>query len=134
LDAIVYPHHKLTRQRSVRALRQRLAGFTQMVFAQGQPGVGSLAWAAGGQGVWQRWLTNHTACFAPGVPTPALLQRMLATLNSYYGMYGHANTWRLRKHIYEVELGSLRQFFIPEGPGYRHLRIRKVWQQAPYTL
>ena len=49
LDAIVYPHHKLTRQRSVRALRRRLAGFTQMVFAQGRPGTGSLAWAAGGR-------------------------------------------------------------------------------------
>lgn len=59
---------------------------------------------------------------------------MLATLNSYYGMYSHANTWHLRKHIYEVELGCLRQFSIPEGPDYCHLRIRKVWQQAPYPL
>jgi hypothetical protein len=76
--------------------------------------------------VWQRWRTNHTACFAPDVPTLALLQRMRAALSSDCGMYSHANTWDLRKHIYEVELGRLRPFFVPEGPNYGHLRIRKV--------
>ena len=78
-------------------------------------------------GSWQRWLANHQAIHAHGYPTAALLQRMLATLNSYYGIYGHASTWRLRKHIYEHELGPLKTFFLPDGPNYRHLRIRKAW-------
>lgn len=134
LGAIVFPHHKLTRQRSVRALRRRLDGFTQLVFAPEVVCNSTRTGADDRQGVWQKWLSNHRACEAPGVPTHALLQRMLATINSYYGMFGHANTWHLRKHIYEVELGRLRQFFIPQGPEYCHLRIRKVWQQAPHTL
>jgi hypothetical protein len=95
LGAIVHQHHELTRQRSVRALRLRLAGFIHLLFARGQPDDGSLAWAAGGQGgqgVWYRWLTNHTARFASGEPTPVLRQKMLATVNSYCSMYGHANT------------------------------------------
>jgi hypothetical protein len=61
------------------------------------------------------------------VPTAALLERMLATINSYYGVFSHANTWRLRQHIYHQELGSLQRFFLPDGPAYLHLRIRKVW-------
>jgi RNA-directed DNA polymerase len=122
LGAIVHPHHRLSRQRAVRALRRRLHWFRALVFPHNthhplqQP-----------SGSWQRWLDNHQALHAHGHPTPALLQRMLATLNSYYGVYGHANTWRLRKHIYEHELGPLKTFFLPDGPEYRHLRIRKAW-------
>ena len=52
---------------------------------------------------------------------------MLATINSYYGVYRHANTLRLRKHIYHKELGLLQRFFLPDGPQYLHLTIRKKW-------
>ena len=127
LGSIVYPHHTLVRQRSVRALKLRVQAFTQLVFG----GEGALEQAQFKHGSWQRWLANHQATLGPGIPTAALLQKMLSTLNSYYGMFTHAHTWHLRKHIYEVELGALRQFFLPDGPRYSHLRIRKVWQSAP---
>ena len=78
-------------------------------------------------GTWQRWLSHHEALVAPGVPTQALLQRMLATLNSYYGVFKHAHTYRLRKHCYHQALGPLQRFFLPDGPDYRHLRIKKAW-------
>lgn len=42
----------------------------------------------------------------------------------------HANTYQLRQHIYHEELKGLRQYFRPDGPGYQHLRIRKVWQTS----
>jgi len=64
------------------------------------------------------------------VPSAALLQRMLATINSYYGVFRHANTLRLRKHIYHTELGPLKRFFLPDGPLYPHLKIKKTWQAA----
>lgn len=85
-----------------RALRMRLASFTHLIFGRGGPG--------GVPEARNKWLSSHNACSSPGIPTAVLLQKMLATLNRYYGMYGHANTWRLRKYIYEVELGRLRQF------------------------
>jgi RNA-directed DNA polymerase len=126
LGNIVYPDHRLVRQRSVRALRRRLAWFERLIF-------GDTAHPAPmpGDGQWRQWLQRHEPLDAPGHPSPALLKRMLATLNSYYGVFAHAHTHRLRKHIYEHELGRLQTFFIPEGPGYRHLRIRKAWWSMP---
>ena len=59
----------------------------------------------------RRWLELHTACAAPGVPSQALLRRMLSTINSYFGLLCHANTHRLRQHIYHEELKGLRQYF-----------------------
>ncbi len=128
LGNIVFPDHKLTRQRSVRALRRRLAWFKYLIFPQTEPGVPPPP-----QGRWQRWLADHQALMAPGVPTPALLQRMLATINSYYGLFVHCDTYRLRKHIYETELGCLKTFFLPDGPDYRHLTIRKTWLTHPWA-
>lgn len=121
LGGIVFPSHCLTRQRSVRALQRRIAGFSELIFS------GRLQPRTPQAGHGQRWLKNNAPLIAPGIPTPALLQRMLATLNSYYGLFIHANTYRLRKHIYQKELGPLKRFFLPDGPGYRHLRIRKIW-------
>lgn len=122
LGSIVFPHYSLIRQRSVRALRKRLAWFMYLICPNSARPV-----PATSMGAWPRWLANHQACIAPGVPSIALLQRMLATINSYYGVYRHANTLRLRKHIYHKELGLLQRFFLPDGPQYLHLTIRKKW-------
>lgn len=122
LGSIVFPDHLLTRQRSVRALRRRIAWFKWLVFPlTGRPV------PRPPMGSWQRWLANHQAFLAPGVPSPALLQRMLSTINSYYGVFGHSDTYRLRKHIYQKELGPLKRFFLPDGAAYHHLRIKKGW-------
>ncbi len=123
LGSIIHPHHRLTRQRTVRALRRRLRDFQAML----DPG----RTAPPPGGAWQRWLADHQALAAPGIPSPALLQRMLATINSYYGLFVHAETYSLRKHIYHRELGPLQGFFLPDGPHYRHLRIRKCWLGSP---
>jgi RNA-directed DNA polymerase len=125
LGCIVFPDHALTRQRSVRALRRRLAWFKWLIFPETERCVPQPP-----MGTWKRWLADHQALKAPGIPSPALLQRMLATINSYYGMFGHSNTYRLRKHVYEKELGSLKTFFLPDGPAYHHLTIRKTWLLA----
>ncbi|MDT7524393.1 reverse transcriptase/maturase family protein [Rhodoferax sp. TBRC 17198] len=61
LGAIVHPHHRLTRQRAVRALKRRLHWFRALVFPHDthhpmqQP-----------SGSWQRWLANHQAIHAHG--------------------------------------------------------------------
>ncbi len=122
LGAIIYPHHRLTRQRSVRALRRRIAWFKWLIFPHTQPHMPMPS-----MGTWQRWLQDHQANIADGIPSPALLQRMLATLNSYYGIFSHANTYRLRKHIYHKELGVLQKFFLPADANYQHLKIKKAW-------
>lgn len=126
LGCIVFPNHRLMRQRSVRALRRRLAWFQWLVFGQA-PHPAPMP----SGGAWHRWLHHHTPLLAPGHPSPALLQRMLATINSYYGVFTHAHTYTLRKHIYEKELSLLQTFFIPESSAYRYLRIRKAWLATP---
>ncbi|MDO8775750.1 MAG: hypothetical protein Q7K57_45025 [Burkholderiaceae bacterium] len=121
LASIVFPDHRLTRQRSVRALRRRIAWFSALLASDSRrPPVPP-------SGNWHRWLANHRVFIAPGVPRPAWPARRLATINSYYGLFAHADTWRLRKHIYQKELGPSKRFFLPEGPHYRHLRIRNAW-------
>lgn len=122
LGSIVYPDHRQIRQRSVRALRRRLAWFNWLLYPETARPVPRPPF-----GTWHRWLANHEVFAAPGVPSPALLQRMLATINSYYGVFSHAHTYRLRKHIYQEELGPLKRFFLPDGASYQHLRIKKVW-------
>ena len=122
LGNIVHPEHRLVRQRSVRALRRRLAWFERLIFGH-TPHPAPMP----SDGHWPQWLQRHEPLSAPGHPSPALLKRMLSTLNSYYGVFSHADTFGLRRHIYERELGRLQTFFIPEGPGYRYLRIRKAW-------
>lgn len=125
LGSIVFPGHELIRQRSVRALRRRIAWFNELIVHEDRRPPAPPA------GKWHRWLAEHPIFIAPGTPNPALLARMLATINSYYGIFSHADTWRLRKHIYHQELGPLKTFFLPDGPGYRHLQIRKAWLPIP---
>nr|WP_162050461.1 RNA-directed DNA polymerase [Fluviibacter phosphoraccumulans] len=126
LGSIVFPDHRLVRQRSVRALRRRLAWFKWLVSPHKESPTPKPP-----TGRWQRWLSEHQVLNAPEQPTMAFLTRMLSTINSYYGIFGHANTWRLRKHIFQNELGPLRTYFIPEGPDYRHLQIRQAWLPKP---
>ena len=126
LGSVVYPDHCLVRQRSIRALRLRLRWFEWLVFGQASHPVRMPE-----AGHWRQWLQSHPVLDERGWPSQALLKRMLSTINSYYGVFGHAHTYTLRKHIYEHELGRLQTFFMPDGAGYRHLRIRKVWQHTP---
>lgn len=126
LGSIVFAHHSLVRQRSVRALRRRLSWFKYLLSPQTERPV-----PAPPMGTWQRWLALHEAFVAPGVPSPALLQRMLATINSYYGFFVHAQTYHLRKHTYHKELGPLQRYFLPDGPEYKHLKIKKIWRMPP---
>jgi len=66
--------------------------------------------------------------FAPKTPSLETLRRVISTINSDCGLFYHANTYRLRKHIYHHELGPLRQFFLPNGPEYQYLKLKKIWQ------
>lgn len=124
LGSIVYPYHRLIRQRSVRALRRRIHFFQHLVAAAGVAH-GTVPQS----GSWQRWLRDNATFTPKGEPTPALLQRMLSTLNSYYGVFVHAHTFSLRKHVYHRELGPLTRHFLPADKDYGHLVIRKHWLQ-----
>ena len=82
------------------------------------------------RGSWALWLTLHQLR-APLTVTPALLKRMLATLNSYYGQLVHANSYRLRIKIYHEMLGPIRRYFLPSDANYTRLHIKAVWLLSP---
>jgi hypothetical protein len=78
------------------------------------------------RGTWVQWLALHQLA-PPLAASPVVLQRMLATLNSYYGQLGHADTYRLRRKIYHEMLGPIKRYFLPTDANYQQLRIKQVW-------
>lgn len=45
---------------------------------------------------------------------PYILNMMLSTINSYYGIIGFANSYKIRKDLYETHFNDLKKFFIPK--------------------
>jgi len=41
------------------------------------------------------------------------LDKILATINSYYGHFRHANTYRLRRNLYENNFENLKKYLVP---------------------
>ena len=57
-----------------------------------------------------------------------LLNKICASLNSYYGHFGKAQTFTLRQHLYHCHLPqSLRQQIVPANQNYSHLKIKPVF-------
>ena len=121
LGYIAFPHHTYVRERSLRALRQRLYFFNHLLDPAHYPHR-----AMPQRGTWAQWLALHQLA-PPLAPHPIILKRMLATLNSYYGQLGHANSYHLRRKVYHDMLGSIKRYFLPADARYAKLRIKPVW-------
>lgn len=114
----VYPHHLHIRRRNLKALKARIRWFEYLLTGDGAHPVQRPP-----RGVWGR---NEAT--GPLMVDGSLLRQMLATLNSYWGLLAHADHLRLRKYLYEHELGILKPYFIPGDEKYRHLRLKAVWR------
>lgn len=57
-------------------------------------------------------------------PPIELIEKMLATVNAYFGHFGHANTFTLRKHLWDTHFQELRNYLVPKDGRYRSLRVR----------
>lgn len=114
----VYPHYLHIRNRTLKALRARIRWFEYLI-----SGYCAHSLQRPPRGIWAQ-ATQHVPMTVDG----ALLRQMLATLNSYWGLMAHANHLRLRKYLYEQELGLLKQYFLPGDEKYRHLRLKSAWR------
>jgi len=47
----------------------------------------------------------------PIAPTAHILQMMLSTINTYYGLMNHANTHKLRWSLYHNNFKELKKYF-----------------------
>ncbi len=57
-------------------------------------------------------------------PTNEELDKILATINSYYGHFKHANCYNLRKNLYEGHFASLKEYLRP-SEDYSHFKNAK---------
>jgi hypothetical protein len=125
LGFIVFPHYRYVRERTLRALRSRIYFFNYLFdpvrFPHG---------SKPHRGTWPQWLALHQLA-PPLSPSPVVLKRMLATLNSYYGQLVHADTYHLRRKIYNEMLGPIKRYFLPTDANYGQLHIKKVWLISP---
>ena len=115
----VYPHHRHVCSRTVRTLKARL-DFFKHLFAPGD--FPKCQWPL--RGSWPGWLRDQG--FEPPLqPVWPLLKRMEATINSYFGLMGHAESLQLRKELYSNHFGLLRRFFAPSDAAYTSVHVKK---------
>lgn len=96
LGYIVKPNYILVRRRIVKTLKEKLFLFNQKIL-------------------------NSNIKHPIHLWTPELyedFEKILAVINSYYGFFKHANTFRLRQHIYERHFGILKIYFFPVNATY----------------
>jgi hypothetical protein len=98
LGYIVKPNHILIRRRTVKALKRKLFSFNQKIL-------------------------NLNLEHPIRLWTPELcknFKKIFAVINSYYGFLKCANTFRLRRHIYEKHFGILKIYLIPADKKYNY--------------
>ena len=91
LGYVVWPDHIVSRQRVVHALKNKLWHFNRRI---------------------RRMDMEHPTTLW----TPELcgkFSHIYAAVNSYYGLFKHADTFRLRRHIYEKHFGVLQAYLEP---------------------
>ncbi len=59
----------------------------------------------------------------PVVPNLPLLQKILAVINSYYGVFSFANSYNLRKTLYKNHFHLLKKYFVPKAKDYKKMQI-----------
>jgi len=95
---IVKPNHILIRNRTVKNLKRKLYLFNQKILRLDM------------EHPIRSW-------------TPELcddFKEIYATINSYYGHLRHANTFKLRKHLYQNHFGILKIYLTPADKNYSY--------------
>lgn len=98
---IIYPNHTLIRNRAVRKFKNKLWLFNQKILNMN--------------------LEHPIRLWTPELCRD--FQKIFATVNSYYGQFKHADTFRLRKHLYEKHFNILKLYLLPSDKNYSYM----VW-------
>ena len=117
----VFPHFLHMQKRNTNALKARLDFFKHLFWPGSYPLCQKPV-----RGVWQSMVASGELA-PPLQPSWTLLKRMEATINCYYGIMGHAQSYRLRKILYHKHFGPLRSFFVPADAEYSAMQAKKVF-------
>ena len=109
LGYIIKPDCILVRRRIVKTLKRKLFLFNQTLqdYSQ-QPERGQLLLP-----------------FFKNEPSLELIKKMLATVNSYFGYFKHADTFKLRKHLWENHFQKLRNYLEPKDSSFTSFQIKR---------
>lgn len=99
LGYIVKPTHILIRRRIVKALKNKLFLFNQI-------------------------LENYLRQSGQNEPPLELMQKILAVINSYFGHFKHANTFKLKKHLWDNHFKRLKTYFEPKDNRFSSIKIK----------
>ncbi|MDD3190780.1 MAG: RNA-directed DNA polymerase [Candidatus Pacebacteria bacterium] len=108
LGYVIKPGHILARKRVVKNFKQKLYFFNQEL--QKYPDTKQ-------QG-------QLTLPFPENYPPLETIEEMLATINSYFGHFQHADTFHLRKNLLETKLQRLNDYIEPKNPDLISFRIK----------
>ncbi|MCX6789006.1 MAG: reverse transcriptase/maturase family protein, partial [Candidatus Gribaldobacteria bacterium] len=114
LGYITKPEYSLSRQRVVASLKNKLRHFNKILNpkTQYQPE------KSGSQ-------ISLPLIFPKEIPSLASLQKIQATLNSYYGHFQHCHSLKLRKTIYYRYFKELQKYLEPKDETFSSFIIKK---------
>ena len=108
LGYIIKPDHILVRRRIVKNFKRKLFQYNQILKNYSQKD-------EGGQLLLPLFAND---------PPLELIEKMLATVNSYFGHFKHADTFKLRTHLWENRFQKLRDYIEPKDPDLICLQIK----------
>ena len=119
LGYIVRKDYLLVRKRAVKAFKRRLYFFNHLIDPTHFPISDSPQTLT----IAKKYRTGEIA--VPIEMTLQILNKMLATINSYYGTFRFANSYKLRKSLYEKHLHLLKKYFVQKDGSYQALKIKE---------
>lgn len=122
LGYISHKDYLLVRKRSIKSFKRNLYFFNHLIDPLKFPFVdppnnSTLAKAF-----------KNQELIAPIEIEPVIINKMLATINSYYGIFSFANTFRLRQSLYKNHFHYLKKYFEPKDTKWKVMKIKKAFK------
>lgn len=119
LGFIVRKNYLLVRKRAVKAFKRRLYFFNHLI----DPILFPIRDLPQTLTIAKKYRTGEV--IPPVEMTFQILSKMLSTINSYYGIFLFANTYKLRKSLYEKHFYLLKRYFEPKDALFRAVKIQE---------
>lgn len=124
LGYVIRKDCKLVRNRTVKSFKKRLYFFNHLFNPKEYP----ISNAPQMMRLAKKYRNENW--IPPVSPTIFILSSMLATINSYYGIFGFADSYRLRRNLYDNHFGILKNFFEPKDKTHSAMRIKRMKKGA----
>lgn len=117
LGYIVRKNYLLVRKRAIKAFKRRLYFFNHLI----DPVYFPVSDPPQTLTIAKKYRIREIT--PPIKMTFQTLNKMLATINAYYGIFRFANTYKLRKSLYEKHFYLLKEYFEPEDNSFQVIKI-----------